>query len=149
GDDECRDLFAPAFGGETGHRHLGDGRMLLEHHLYLARVDVVSAGDDQLFDPSSDGEASIGGDLADVAGAKPAVDEDVGRRRGIAPVALEDLAALQLNFILFAEPHLHARQGIADPAGLTRPVIGVGDDDPAFRDPIAFEYRLPQHAFAA
>src|SRR5439155_13196362 len=77
GDDECRDLFAPAFRGETGHRNLRHGRMLLEHHLYLARIDVVPARDDQLLDPTPDGESSIARDLADVARAKPAVDEDL------------------------------------------------------------------------
>src|SRR5205814_8101816 len=100
-------------------------------------------------DPSPHGETPVGGDLADIAGPKPAVDKDVCRRRRIPPVALEDLAALQLDLILVAEPHLHAGQRIADPARLTRSVVGVGDDDPAFGDPIALEHPLPQVAFPA
>src|SRR2546421_193511 len=111
--------------------------MLLENHFDLAGIDVVPAGDDQLLDPSPNGEASVVRDLTDVARPKPAVDKDVRRRRGIPPVALEDLAALELDFILFAEPHLHAGQGVADPAGLTRSVVGIGDDDSALGDPIA------------
>src|SRR5207244_8937011 len=100
-------------------------------HLDFARIDVVPAGDDQLLDAAPNGEAAIAGDFADVARAKPAIDKDVCRRRGIPPVAVEDLAALQLHFILVAEPHLDAGQPIANPAGLTRPVVGVGVDEAA------------------
>src|SRR2546423_8705262 len=113
--------------------------MLLENHLHLARIDVVAARDDELFDAATDGERSILGDLANVASAKPTVGEGVGRRGGVPPVAFEDLPALQLDFILIAQAHLDSRQGETHAAWLARPIVGVGDHDSAFRDAIAFQ----------
>src|SRR5438876_8577134 len=123
--------------------------MLLEHHLDLARIDVIAAGDDQLLDAPPYGERSIGRDLADVAGTKPAIHKGIRRGCGIPPVALEHLATLQLHFVELAEADLHAWQRIADAARLARPVVGVGDHDPALGDAVALEHGLSQDSLAA
>src|SRR5207248_5179569 len=114
---------------KPGHGHLGNSGMLLEHLSNLARMDVVPAGNDQLLDASADSERSVLGNLADVAGAKPAIDKGVRRGGGIAPVASEDLAAFQLDFVKLAEANFHGRERIAHAARLARPLVWVGDDD--------------------
>ena len=123
--------------------------MLLEHHLHLAGIDVVPTRDDQLFDSTADGERPVFADLTDVAGAKPALAKHVGGGRWISPVALEDLAALQLDFILFAQPHFDAGQWIANAARLARPIVRIGDHNPALGYAIALEHRLPEDSLAA
>ena len=63
---------------EVGVRHaddraLGDAGQVVEDALDLGRVDVVAAADDQVLAAADDGDVAAVVDLADVAGAKPAV----------------------------------------------------------------------------
>ena len=65
------------------HRHLGHGIMLLQHVLDLGGIDVLAAADDHVAQPAAgDDQAAILAQVAQVAGAQPAVDDD-GFRRGL------------------------------------------------------------------
>src|SRR5205823_1510163 len=125
GDHEGRDRFTPALRGQADHRHLEHRRMSLEHQLDLARVDVVAARDDQLLEPAADGQAAVLPQLSHVAGPHPAVDEYLRRRLLVAPVAAEDLAALEQDFVLPAQANLDPGQGMADTARLSWSVVGT------------------------
>src|SRR5690349_16308507 len=119
--------------------------MCLEHQLDLTRIHVESASDDQLLQPAADGERAVVADLAHVAGAEEAVcGERLLRRVLVAPVALEDLAALELYLPRLAELHLDARERIADAARLAWAVVRIRDDDAALRDAVALDWRLPE-----
>src|SRR5205807_350140 len=122
----------------------------------LARVDVVAARDDEFLETATDRQTAVGPDLAHVARAQPAVHpaaggsqrkllpfdaggskdllHDLGGRPRIAPVAGKDLAALELDFVLLPQPHLHTGERIADPAGLAGPIVRIGDHDAALRE---------------
>jgi hypothetical protein len=47
-DDEGDDLLAPLGARPPDHRHLGDRRVLQQHFLDLARIDVAAAADDHV-----------------------------------------------------------------------------------------------------
>src|SRR6267378_6877972 len=84
-------------------------------------------------------------DLAHVARAEEAIEgEGLGRRLRVAPVALEDLAALEQDLVLLAEPDLDSRKGVAHSAGLARTVVGVGDHDAALGDAVSLDRWLAQ-----
>src|SRR5205823_14180116 len=97
----------------------------------------------------ADGECSIGADLADIASSKPPVHKGVRRGGRIAPVASEDLAAFQLDFVKLAEANFHARERISHAARLAGPLVWVGDDDAALRYPVTLQHGLSQDSLAA
>src|SRR4051794_18723972 len=118
--DEGDDLLAPALRRHAGHRDLGDGRMVLERRLDLARIDVEPAADDELLRAPGDLEAAVPVvDPAEVAGAKPAVaGQRLGRRVGAVPVAVEDPRAAHEDLAglpLEAGPHPRPRPPPAPP----------------------------------
>src|SRR5207302_3737000 len=121
----------------------------LQDQLDLAWVDVEAARDDQLLQPAADRERALRVELADVAGLEPAVYERFPGRPRVAPVAAEDLAALQLHLVLLPQPHLDTRERVLHPPGAARPLIGIRNDDPAFGDPVALQGRLAEQPFAA
>src|SRR2546426_7179163 len=55
GNDNHGDLLAPAYGGDTSHRHLDASRMLLEHHHNSGPMDAVPTGDDKIIGASPKG----------------------------------------------------------------------------------------------
>src|SRR5215210_9177870 len=59
--------------GQSHHGDLGDARVSFEHLLDLARVDVVSAADDQLLCPPAYGEVPVLADPAEILRAEPPV----------------------------------------------------------------------------
>src|SRR5579875_2864906 len=129
------DLLAPLVMRDAEHRGLADGRVLVEHLLDLARVDVVAAADDELLLAVDDEEVAVLVDPAHVAGVQPAVDD--GLRRGLRPlpvaahhvVALDhdlaDLADGHLGTVVVDDLHLYAGDRGADRAGLARAVAVV------------------------
>ena len=114
-------------------------RMLVEHLLDLARVDVVAAADDHVLLAVDDEVVAVGIDAADVAGVEPTVRVDrLGRRVGALPVALHDIVAADgdlagvargdIGACLVDEPNLDARDRGAHRAGLAL-AIGVVERD--------------------
>src|SRR6185437_638820 len=125
--DGGADLLAVLVVGDAHDRGLPDRRVLVEHLLDLARVDVVAAADDQLLLAVHDVEVAVLIDAAHVAGVQPAVDDRLGRRLRPLPVALhhvvaadDDLAHLALGHLVAVvvdHPHLHVLDRGADRAG--------------------------------
>src|ERR1041384_3486962 len=117
--------------------------MLLQDELDLARVHVEASGDDQRLDPAADGEGAVFTDLAHVASLEETVlcERLLGRRR-VAPVPAQHLATLQLHLPRLPELDLDAWKRIADPPGLARPVVGVGDPAAALGDAVSLDRLL-------
>ena len=67
--------------------------MLAQRDLDLGRRDVEAARDDELLDAVDDAHEAVLVDRDDVAGAEPAVDEDLLGLFGLAVVAAEHLRA--------------------------------------------------------
>src|SRR5207249_9790858 len=149
-NDERGHLFAPLLAGHSGDGDLVHRRVRLEHELDLPRIDVEAARDDQLLDPAPDRERAVIPDLADVTGAEETVGrERLFRRFGVAPVAPEHLAALEQHLVLLAELDLDAGKRVADASWLARPLVRVGDHDPALGDAVALHRWLPEQLRAA
>ena len=95
----CVHSFAVAWVGQADDDHLAHGRMLFQHAFDLARVHVVAAGLDHLFEPPFEFDMSIGPLAGQVARLEPAVGGE-GRACGFgfAKVAGKDqrTAALDL-----------------------------------------------------
>ena len=70
----------PATGG------FGDGRVLEQRSLDLARHHVVTAADDGLCQASLNPQEAVPVDPSEVAAQQPAVTPPVGRSVGVAPV---------------------------------------------------------------
>src|SRR3954451_19896486 len=152
--DERDDLLAPALRGHAGHHRLRDARVLLEHDLHLARVDVQAPADDELLAAAGDLEAAVVRIQApEVAGPEPAVGRErlLGRLRTVpvAPeylrAAHEDLAGLVVVRAA-CDPQLDAGQRPPHPAGSARPVVEVGDVQAGLGAAVAVERQLPQPA---
>ena len=100
--DEVRDGHLAAHAvRHADDRRLAHAGLLEQQFLDLARIDVESAGDDQVAAPAFERDVAVGGALADVAGAEPAV-HGTGRRGRVesgcgrvrpAPVAGADVRA--------------------------------------------------------
>src|SRR3954453_6261638 len=128
------DLLAELLVGHADHRRLDHRRVLVEHLLDLARVDVVAAADDHVLLAVDDEEVPVLVDLRHVAAVEPAVADGLRRRVGLAPVALhdvvaadDDLAHLTLRdvpAVLVDDLHLDALDRRADRAGLAL-AVGV------------------------
>src|SRR6202171_5426940 len=148
-NDEGRDLFAPGLAGDTGDCYLSDRGVGLEDDLHLSRVDVEAARDDQLLETAADGEGAVFADLPHVAGHVETVGgECFLRRRFVAPVALENLAALDQDLVLVSDPPLHTRKWNANASRLPGPVVRIGDHDPTFGDAVALDWWLTQQPLA-
>mgnify|MGYP000942391913 CR=1 FL=1 len=121
--------------GRADDGGLADPGTAAEHPLDLARVDVDAAADDQVARAASEGQVAALVELAEVAGAEPAVAQHLGRLLGPAPVAghrllaahahLADLPAGELGAVLAADAQLDADQ--RPPAGAQPLVADAGD----------------------
>src|SRR6266496_6187350 len=85
--------------------------MLEENFLYLARVDVEAAGDDQVLLAVHDVVVSRLVAPGDVAGVEPAAAKHLSCFRGLVPITLHHLRAADGDFTLFAHGQL-ARAGL-------------------------------------
>ena len=102
--------------------------MLVERVLDLARVDAVAAAQDHVLDAVDEVQIAVGVEVADVAGAEPAVGERLARRLGVAPVAAHHPGRDQLHLaglarrhrlpVAVRDAHGDARAGRADRARL-------------------------------
>src|SRR5690606_31913512 len=98
GDDSCRYALA-----EIRVRHAEDGALDDAGHgvdlaLHFLRIDVVAAGDDEVLAAADDVDIAALVDLAEVTGDEEAVVAELGLGLlRIAPVALEDVGALDLD----------------------------------------------------
>ena len=86
-DDRRDDLLAGVVARKADDRGVLDLRMLAQRDLDLGRGDVEAARDDELLDPVDDAHEAAVVDRDDVAGAEPAVDEDLLGLLGLAVVA--------------------------------------------------------------
>src|SRR5829696_7900146 len=130
--DRRADLLAHLLVGHRHDRGLGDGGVLVEHLLDLARVDVVAAADDHVLLAVDDEEVAVLVDLRHVPGAEPAVAHDLLGGVLAVPVALHhvvaldrdlaDLALLDLVAVVVDDLHLDALDRRADRARLALPV---------------------------
>ena len=115
--------------------------MLGEDPLDLGAVDVLAAADDHVLEPVLDVDVAVGVDLAEVAGAEPAVLGDHLRGRlGLAEEALHQLRRTEPQLAVLAgrdvlegarvdDPDLGARDGLpgADqPLGVVGVAVGLG-----------------------
>ena len=122
---------------------LRDEARCLQRVLEVLRRDVLAAGgDDQILLAVGDLQEAVRVDLAEVAGAEPAVvGEGRCRRLGILVVAAEDGVAAHEDLAVLVEPDLAALDGAADRAEVE--VVGVVDAQRArrLREPVALDRR--------
>src|SRR5437867_4803040 len=90
-NDERHRHFSPHRILHAYDRRLSDLRLLEKKILHLARIDVESAGDDQLAPAAQQRVVTVVGYRGDVAGLEPLAVERRGRGRIAAPVAGEDI----------------------------------------------------------
>ena len=147
--DRCRDLLAEPCVRESDDGGFGDRRMLVEHLLDLARVDVEPAADDHVLQPPDDVDEPVLVHTAEVAREEPAVLGD--RLLGgllASPVALHDvvtadgdlpdLSDRELLAVLADDPHLDPRDRPADgsdPVAVARSIERRGGR--GLRQPVA------------
>src|SRR5215207_11519221 len=87
-DDPHGDALAPLRIRAAARGHVSDPGVLAERRLDLVRPDLLPPGADQVVEPTHDAEATLGVDLARVAGPQPSVLGERGRGgRGVEPVA--------------------------------------------------------------
>src|SRR6516225_4025880 len=98
-DDGARDL-APLLVGQADDRHLADAGDADHDALDLRRIDVLAAGNDHVLQAILDVEITFVVDLADVAGAKPAVIEGFARGIRAVPIFLEQEVGLDNDLAL-------------------------------------------------
>src|SRR5712691_3371371 len=101
--------------------------MVVKHFFDFAGIDVEAAGQDHVFGTINYVEVALLVHFTDVAGAHPAVDEDVGGLTRLIPVALHDIGAFYRDLSHAADGHwltrllvqngcFDTRQGQADAA---------------------------------
>ena len=145
-------------------RHAEDGRfhhagLLVQQELDLLWIDVVAAGDDEVLGAADDGDVAVGALRGEVAGDEEAVRAEFLRSlfRHV-PVALEDVAALDLDDAHLAGRHrpsrlgvrdaqVHAGQRQADGAGAALAVIRVGRVHVGFGHAVALEDSFARPCF--
>ena len=98
--------------GHPGHHRLADLRVHEEHLLHLAGEHLEAGGVDHVLAAVDDVEEAVGVHAGDVAGAEPAVVEDLGRLLGPPPVAEHHLRPAHLELALLAR-----RQRLAASSG--------------------------------
>src|SRR5581483_5062915 len=86
------DLLAEHVVGDAEHGDVHHRGVLEERRFHLGGVDVLAAADDHVLGAVRDVDEALVVEAGDVAGAQPtAVDERVGRRLRLVPVALDDV----------------------------------------------------------
>ena len=118
-------------------RHADDGRfedrrVLVQHLLDLARVDVVAAADDHLLLAIDEEQVAVLVEVAEITGGEPALAVDRGRRRvRVVPVAADDRRSAELHLthaplVRIRDANLRAPDGCPTEPGLPRrPVAKV------------------------
>src|SRR5436190_95846 len=109
GDDD----LAPFWMRAPDHRGLAYPRVLEQHLLDLARIDIGAARDDHVLGPVFQREIAVRIEHADVPGMQPAAAQSLRGRVGVLPVP--------------GHHHIAAADDLADPAHRQRVVIRIGD----------------------
>ena len=141
GDDLAPLVRRRADDGGVDHR-----RMRAQDVLDLARVHVVAAADDQLLRPSDDAEVAVGVELADVAGAEPAVGgERLGVGVGPVEVAGEHVRAPHLDLVRCLRRAAPRRRAAGSPTvpGRRSPSYGFDTSITRLGHAVALEHRWP------
>ena len=149
--DGGADLLAQVVVLDADHGDLGDGVVLVERLLDLARVDVVAAADDQVLLAVDDEEVAVLVLLGHVAGEEPAVGDGLLGLLLLAPVALHhvlapdrdlaDLALLDVLAVVVDQLHLDAAHRHADRARLALDVgLVERGDRRGLGEPVALEH---------
>ena len=144
--DEGQHLFVIA-GGPAHHGGLNDLRVIVDRGLYLRRVDIEPAVDDQLFRAAQDVQVTVFVERPQIAGAQPAIlAEDFGGFLGVLVVALHDVGptgqdlalAIAATFDGIIDFSLDTGQGRTDrDIGRSQRVAGGRDTGGGFRHAIA------------
>ena len=82
-------FFAQSFVGDAVHGCLIDGRMFVDRGFDFCAVNVLAAAQDHVFRSVADIHEAFVVEMADVAGAEPAVDDGLGGCFGTVPVATD------------------------------------------------------------
>ena len=106
GDHDRRDPLAPALVGYAHDRRLGNGGILVQDRLDLARRDILPAGHDDVFLAIDDREVAALVEPAEIAGVEPAVDDCLRGRGGILEVAGHHLPPAHRDLAHLAGSHL-------------------------------------------
>ena len=86
------------FVGPREHRRFHQRRVLQQARFHLSRRNFFACAVDHIFDAVHHQQESIGIQVADVAGAEPAIGHGPGGGLGLRPVALHHRDAAQPNF---------------------------------------------------
>lgn len=78
--------------------------MLIKRLLHLPGVNVVSAGNDDVFFPVGDVEKSFLIHISHISGKQPAVSDDTRRLLLLIPVSFHDLRAAHDQLAVFIRP---------------------------------------------
>ena len=121
--DRRADLLAQLGVRDAEDGRLAYGRMLVEHLLDLARIDVVAAADDQVLLAVDDEEVAVLVDPCHVARDEPAVVGDrLGGRVGPLPVAVHHVVPTDLDL---ADLALSDGSPSSSTTRISTPSIGV------------------------
>src|ERR1700709_525228 len=154
-DDGGAYLLAPLVVGDADHRRFADPRVLVEHLLDLARVDVVAAADDQVLLAIYDVEVALLVALRHVPRVEPAAAHRLRGGVGALPVALHDVVAADhdladfalgdLVVVLVEDLHLYPFERGADRPRLALAIGGGAGGEPrGLREAIALEHDRPE-----
>ena len=102
--DDGADTLAALAVGQADHGHVADARVCVEQVLDLLGGDVLALADDDVLQATGEHDVAVGADVADVAGAEPAVVvERLGGQLGVG-VPLGDHRALDADLAVDARP---------------------------------------------
>ena len=100
--------------GHADHRALDDPGQAVDLALHFLGIDVEAAADDQVLAAAQDMDIAARVDHAEIAGDEEAIGAELGLRLlRIAPIALEDVGALDLDHAGLAQRKLGAALRIA------------------------------------
>ena len=117
--------LAPVRLGHTDRRNFPHGRMCQQRLLHLARIDIGTAGNDDVLGAVGQREKAVLVQPTDIAGAEPAVLQCLGIGLVVVPVAEHHRRPLGLDLTGFA----------------CRPRLAIGLGDPHFHDALRWPDR--------
>src|SRR6476646_335882 len=102
--DEGFRRLAAIFVADSDHRHLLDGRVLVDRLLENARIDVVAAAQQHVLGAVDDENEAVLIHVANIASAQETIERrHIGRRLRVVPVTFHDIWALDADFAALAE----------------------------------------------
>ena len=139
-DDQHRVHALFAARGDADHGGVANAGHVLQHPFDVLRKDVQPFGrDDHLLLPPADEHLAVGGDLADIAGVKPAVFEGARRFVGGVEVAGRHVLAADEDLAVGGDLHLDARHRLADRSLPGAEGMVQADDRRRFGQPVSLD----------